>query len=328
MSDLSSFSNIDSLGQASWVAFSRVLLQACPGSVIVNRVTGDTDRCPSDMTNIPMPISLRDLAIFCLFVGMECTSASFVSGTISMSGPTGTITSSQHPTLGSCVHYAAPQDGFRLQKMGTKIDNTWLLRVCGRLRVGNVVLLVGAAQDGPGPSGLRSPFEDPSDQSVTSPTKSEKFYDLQHIPTSEIRTILLPSLDYYWMSQMSVVAGFWATPFKSTPSISLNVLWGGSQLILKVFSDMYWREDASPMGFARTMPSVMCGEDIVTFPPYGLRHGQAGEMLSRETYQLFASTNEMVESAEFDCHIPKILVSCALMQSTLSHLADAGPTDS
>ena len=106
MSQLSSFDDKNATGEAGWVAFCRVLRQACPESVIVNRVTGDADRCPSDMTNIPMPVSLRDMALLCLFVGMECTSASFVYGTISMSGPAGTVTSSQHPALGSCVHYA------------------------------------------------------------------------------------------------------------------------------------------------------------------------------------------------------------------------------
>lgn len=146
MSQLSCFDDKNATGEAGWVAFCRVLLQACPGSVIVNRVTGDADRCPSDMTNIPMPVSLRDLALFCLFVGMECTSASFVYGSISMAGPVGTITSSQHPALGSCVHYAPPQDGFRLARIGHKIDPAWILRACGRLRIGNVILVIGAAQ--------------------------------------------------------------------------------------------------------------------------------------------------------------------------------------
>jgi len=128
------------------------------------------------------------------------------------------------------------------------------------------------------------------------------------VPTSEIRTILLPALDYYWMSQMSVVAGFWATPFKNSPSTDLNTVWGASQVVFKVLADLYWREDSSLIGFAKDMPIVLCGENIVTYPPYGIRHGQSGEMMGKEALQLLASRLEYVESHEFDSHIPKLLV--------------------
>jgi len=91
-------------GEASWVTFCRTVQPHCRESMTYDLVEGDADRCPPDRPVVPMQISLRDIIVMAFKVGMEVTSAAFGVKMISMQGSAGTITSAQHPILGSLIH--------------------------------------------------------------------------------------------------------------------------------------------------------------------------------------------------------------------------------
>lgn len=297
------------------MTFCRLLHQACPGSVIVNGVYADADRCPSGMTNIPMPVSLRDISIFCLFVGMECTSASLNNRHITMSGPAGSITSSTHPVLGSCLHYTPPQDGFRFGKIGIKIDTSWILRCCGRIRIGNNILTLETDQHKL--SSSKSPFRDPSSDDWDEKTGEKTQVSSQQ---GDVKLLTVSSLNFYWICQMSIVPGYWATPFKSSTSSRLGVFWGGQQVLLKALTNLLQSSTGSNVvAFwdSRSAPNVLCGSNTLTFPPYGVRHGATGEMMSREVVSFFAESLGRVECSHFDCQIPQLLVRTLLQCGNL-----------
>jgi hypothetical protein len=97
------------VGEASWASFWRAVSPSCHADMIFCFAYGDADRCPSDLPTVPMQVSLRDVTMMALSVGMECTSASFELGLVSMQGASGSITSSKHPILGPLIHFA-PRD--------------------------------------------------------------------------------------------------------------------------------------------------------------------------------------------------------------------------
>jgi hypothetical protein len=94
------------VGEASWASFVRVVSPSCHASMLFCFAYGDADRCPADLPSVPMQVSLRDIVVIALSIGMECTSASFEAGSVTMSGVAGTITSSKHPILGPMIHFA------------------------------------------------------------------------------------------------------------------------------------------------------------------------------------------------------------------------------
>ncbi|RJE25810.1 hypothetical protein PHISCL_01856 [Aspergillus sclerotialis] len=122
-------------GEASWVSFCRAVQNSCGRSMVLELIQGDADRCPSDLPNVPMPMSMRDIAAMALMAGMKCTQASFESKSLSMQGAIGTITTSQHPLLGPILHFAprnlsgkAPRDP-RLSDGA--ISPSWMARTWG-----------------------------------------------------------------------------------------------------------------------------------------------------------------------------------------------------
>ncbi|KAJ6164776.1 hypothetical protein N7470_003448 [Penicillium chermesinum] len=74
--------------------------------MVLDLVQGDADRCPPDLPNVPIQMSMRDIATLGLMTGMKCTQASFDGKSLSMQGAIGTITTSQHPSLGPLLHFS------------------------------------------------------------------------------------------------------------------------------------------------------------------------------------------------------------------------------
>lgn len=95
-----------SAGEASWVSFCRAVQLSSGRSMVLDLVQGDADRCPPDLPNVPMQMSMRDIATMGLMTGLKCTEASFKGKSLSMQGPIGTITTSQHPLLGPLLHFS------------------------------------------------------------------------------------------------------------------------------------------------------------------------------------------------------------------------------
>lgn len=122
-------------GEASWVSFCRAVQNSCGRSMVLELIQGDADRCPPDLPNVPMPMSMRDIVTMALMAGMKCTQASFESKSLSMQGAVGTITTSQHPLLGPILHFAprnlsgkVPRD----PRLGDgTISPSWMARMWG-----------------------------------------------------------------------------------------------------------------------------------------------------------------------------------------------------
>jgi hypothetical protein len=68
-------------------------------------IKGDADRCLTDISIIPIKVSLREIIVLGLATRMEITDASFNNKSLSIQGLAGTVTSSQHPVLGALVHF-------------------------------------------------------------------------------------------------------------------------------------------------------------------------------------------------------------------------------
>jgi hypothetical protein len=117
--------------EAGWVSFSRHVSYVCSASVRVGLTRGDVDRLPSDLTVVPMQISLRDAIAMGLMIGMTIVEMSDTA--IEMSGPSGVIKSSEHPLLGRLLHYTA----YTVAPRGIKglltgeISRSWLRRLEG-----------------------------------------------------------------------------------------------------------------------------------------------------------------------------------------------------
>ncbi|KAL9035483.1 MAG: hypothetical protein Q9180_004839, partial [Flavoplaca navasiana] len=80
--DLTSDSEIDIFeptgkqsGAASWASFTWIMQRTCNASLRFEIAEGDADLCPSDLPNVPMQVSLRDIAILGLQIGMKATSS-------------------------------------------------------------------------------------------------------------------------------------------------------------------------------------------------------------------------------------------------------------
>ncbi|KAL8837408.1 MAG: hypothetical protein Q9176_005714 [Flavoplaca citrina] len=92
-------------------------------------------RCPSDLPNVPMQVSLRDIVILGLQTGMEVTSPyiDIETGKFSMVGRAGSITCSKHPILGSLLHFAPSGfnagHGSLVNRDQRQINKLWVLRV-------------------------------------------------------------------------------------------------------------------------------------------------------------------------------------------------------
>lgn len=126
----------ETVGEASWAAFYKLVFASCYDSIGHTFVTGDADRCPADLPTIPMQMSLRDCIVMGLMSGMECTAASFDRGAVSMKGSAGTITSAQHPVLGPTVHFSSrPSVEKHTIAHHGKITRAWLWRAMGNCTV-------------------------------------------------------------------------------------------------------------------------------------------------------------------------------------------------
>jgi hypothetical protein len=120
-------------GEASWVTFCRTVQPHCRESMTYDMVEGDADRCPPDLPVVPMQISLRDVIVMAFKVGMEVTSAAFAVKMISMQGNAGTITSAQHPILGSLIHFSSNRtwNGFCPLGADGRVEQNWIRRMEG-----------------------------------------------------------------------------------------------------------------------------------------------------------------------------------------------------
>ncbi|KAI0465550.1 hypothetical protein F4859DRAFT_377378 [Xylaria cf. heliscus] len=117
--------------EAGWVSFARHISYVCPASIRLGLTRGDVDRLPSDLTVVPMQVSLRDAVALGLMIGMTIVNVS--QNDIEMSGPSGVIKSSEHPLLGWLLHYTAYTMAPRSIKglVTGKISMSWLHRLEG-----------------------------------------------------------------------------------------------------------------------------------------------------------------------------------------------------
>lgn len=120
-------------GEASWVSFCRAVQPSTGRSMVLDLIKADADRCPPDLPNVPIQMSMRDIVVMGLMTGMKCTQASFESKTISMQGLVGTITTSQHPLLGPLLHFSPRNlsvDEIRdLQLENGTVNPPWMARI-------------------------------------------------------------------------------------------------------------------------------------------------------------------------------------------------------
>lgn len=95
------------VGEATWVSLARSLSAVHAGRRFVNTVQteADADRCPGDVPNVTMAVSMRDVAIFGLTLGMKCLHASFTDKRLAMQGEAGSLFTTQHPMLGTLVRF-------------------------------------------------------------------------------------------------------------------------------------------------------------------------------------------------------------------------------
>lgn len=120
-------------GEASWVSFCRAVQPSSGRSMVLDLIQADADRCPPDLPNVPIQMSMRDIAVMGLMAGMKCTQASFDSRSLSMQGLVGTITTSQHPLLGPLLHFnprnLSSKEMGDLQIGHGAIDPSWMARL-------------------------------------------------------------------------------------------------------------------------------------------------------------------------------------------------------
>lgn len=136
------------VGEASWVSFCRKAKDPCMDRIVFSMVRGDADRCPADLPNVPMPVSLRDVIVMAFSFGLDCVEASFVAKTLSMQGSAGSITTSRHPVLGPLIHFI-PQQEYDSTRTFPKNWSRWVARLEGRVPAAQEILYSY------GPRGLR-----------------------------------------------------------------------------------------------------------------------------------------------------------------------------
>ncbi|KAL8666379.1 MAG: hypothetical protein Q9168_007489 [Polycauliona sp. 1 TL-2023] len=124
-------------GQASWASFSRVVQDTCGGSLRFDVAEGDADRCPSDLPNVPMQISLRDVVVLGLMIGMRISNArenysEVEISQLSMLGGAGHITFAKHSILGIILHFTPSNVDSSFGFPGcftATVQKLWLLRL-------------------------------------------------------------------------------------------------------------------------------------------------------------------------------------------------------
>ena len=118
-------------GEASWASFTRIVQYSCNRSLRFEIIEGDADRCPSDLSVVPMQVSLRDIIVMGIMAGMKVSNADLETGSLSMVGSAGSITSSKHPILGSIIHFNPTNVdalfGWRIRH--GSIDRLWVGRM-------------------------------------------------------------------------------------------------------------------------------------------------------------------------------------------------------
>jgi len=90
---------------ASWAQFFRRGQTVMSSSLRFVLMDGGIDRCPSDLSALPMPVNMADVIIIALMLGMRVVEASFVNRTVTMHGEPGSITTSQHAILSPLMHF-------------------------------------------------------------------------------------------------------------------------------------------------------------------------------------------------------------------------------
>ncbi|KAL8750694.1 MAG: hypothetical protein Q9199_006904 [Rusavskia elegans] len=122
-------------GEASWASFTRAVQYSSRTSLRFEVAEGDADRCPSDLSNVPMHVSLRDVVVLGLMMGMRISSThtDIEMGDFSMVGNAGYITCSKHPILGSILHFTPSNLDAMFGFLGgsPRIEKLWVLRLKG-----------------------------------------------------------------------------------------------------------------------------------------------------------------------------------------------------
>ena len=121
-------------GEASWASFTRAVQDSSWKSLRFEVAEGDADRCPSDLPNVPMHVSLRDMVVLGLMLGMRINIPliDIEVGHFSMVGSVGYITCSKHPILGSILHFTSSNMNATFGFGGSqRIMNLWVLRLRG-----------------------------------------------------------------------------------------------------------------------------------------------------------------------------------------------------
>ncbi|KAL8747614.1 MAG: hypothetical protein Q9190_000549 [Brigantiaea leucoxantha] len=104
-------------GEASWVSFVRTVQYSCGQSLRYRMVSGDADRCPTDLPVVPTQLSMRDVVVTAIMAG--------------------TITSSKHPVLGALIHFTprAPFQSYGLKIGFGIVSAEWVVRMSDILAV-------------------------------------------------------------------------------------------------------------------------------------------------------------------------------------------------
>lgn len=107
LKEIPRLSHEPAIGEATWVSLARALSGVKPGRRFVKTVLieADADRCPADLPNVAIAVSMRDMAIFGLMLGMNCLHASFKDKRLAMQGEAGSLHTTQHPVLGTLVRF-------------------------------------------------------------------------------------------------------------------------------------------------------------------------------------------------------------------------------
>ena len=126
-------------GEASWASFARIVQYSCDSSLCFDIVEGDADRCPSDLSVVPMQVSLRDIIVMGIMAGMTVSRADINTVLLWMAGCAGSLTSSRHPILGIIIHFnptnVSTRYGWRVQH--GRINPLLVRRMEGEVPIAN-----------------------------------------------------------------------------------------------------------------------------------------------------------------------------------------------
>lgn len=93
--------------QGSWISFVQDLITcACvsPQSIYLKEESGD--RIPDDLTVAPTQVDAITVLLACIAMGMQVYTFSPTSGEFALGGGLGSISASNHPVLGTLLHYS------------------------------------------------------------------------------------------------------------------------------------------------------------------------------------------------------------------------------